>query len=123
MRQSGFTAVELLITLFIAAVFLASGYQLYSVIIKDGGETRAQTKASNTAYDYLRRYSTNATSPCTPQTPLTNSPLTVTGLSSVTITVVISCPYPSSTAVSKVQATVNYNNPQQVVTNAVYVSQ
>lgn len=122
-QQSGFTAIELLITLFIAAAFLASGYQLYSVVIKDGGETRAQTRASNIAYDYLRRYTTAVTSPCTPQTPLTNSALTTPGLSNVTVTVAISCPYPSSTSVSKVQATVNYNTPQQAMTNAVFITQ
>jgi len=92
-KKSGFSAVELLITLFIAAAFLISGYQLYAVVIKDGGEARMQSNASNVATDYLQRYKSSATNPCTTQTPLTDSAITVTGLSNVTTSVAISCPY------------------------------
>ena len=120
-RQSGFSAIELLITLFIAAAFLMSGYQLYDVIMKDGGETSAQARASNTAYDYLQRYKTTATNPCTAQTPLTNQSITVSNLSSVTATVAITCPYSSVTSISKVQVTINYNTPQKTISNATYV--
>lgn len=122
-KQSGFTAVELLITLFVAAIFLIAGYQLYAVIIKDGGSTRAQSQANNVNYDYLQRYAGTATTPCTTQTPLTNAFITVPNLSNVKVTVAISCPYPSTPAVSKVQVTVQYNNPQQAITNALFVSQ
>lgn len=118
-KQNGFTAVELLITLFIAAAFLLSGLQLYAVIIKDSGETRAQANASNVVNDYLQRYKSSAANPCTVQTPLTNQSLTVSGLSNVTITVVISCPYGLS-SVSKVLVTLQYNNPQKTVSNATY---
>lgn len=122
-NKSGFTAIELLVTLFIAAAFLVSGYQLYSLIIKDGGQTRSQSSASNLLYNYLQRYKGSATSPCTAQTPLTNAvpnPMP-SNLVSVTVTVVISCPYGTSSPVSKVLATVNYNNPQQSLSNATFV--
>lgn len=119
--KSGFTAVELLITLFVAAAFLIAGYQLYNVIIQDGGETRAESKAGNVAYEYLRRYSDNATNPCTAQTPLTAQSIDVEGLSDVTVTVTISCPYTATTSVSKIEAIVNYNNPQKDVRYATYV--
>ena len=121
MKQSGFSAIELLITLFIAAAFLMSGYQLYDVIMKDGGETSAKTRASNVTYDYLQRYKPSATNPCTAQTPLTNSSITVSNLSSVTVTVAITCPYSSITSLSKILVTVKYNTPQQTVSNATYV--
>ena len=122
-KQSGFTAVELLITLFIAAAFLVSGYQLYGLIIKDGGQTRAQGRAGNVAYDYLQRYKPFATNPCTPQTPIIpNSPITVANLSNVTVTVAISCPYGTASIISKILVTLNYNSPQQVVSNATYVA-
>ncbi|NTW61532.1 prepilin-type N-terminal cleavage/methylation domain-containing protein [Candidatus Saccharibacteria bacterium] len=120
-RQSGFSAVELLITLFIAAAFLMSGYQLYSTIIKKGASTRAQTKASNVLYDYLTRYKDSATSPCTIQNPLTDSSITVDTLSNVTVSVAITCPYTSITSISKVQVTLKYNNPQQTISNATFV--
>lgn len=120
-NESGLTAIELLITLFVAAAFLMSGYQLYDVIMKDGGKTNALSRASNVAYDYLQQYKTAPTNPCTAQTPLTDSPKTVSGLSNVTVTVAISCPYSLSTSISKILVTVKYNTPQQVVSNATYV--
>ena len=125
--QSGFTAVELLITLFVAAAFLMSGYQLYGMIIRDGGEVRTRSTASNVAYNYLQQQKTsnNPTNPCTLSTPINNQPETVDGLSNVTITVTISCltgnPAPT---ISKILVTVKYNDngSQQEVTNATYVT-
>ena len=99
-NEKGFTTVELLITLFVAVIFLTSGYQLYSLTIKDGGEARAQSRANNIAYDYLQRYKSTATSSCSPQEPLTNSPIIISDLSDVTVTVAITCPYGSSTSFS-----------------------
>jgi Tfp pilus assembly protein PilV len=52
---AGFSTVELLITLFVAAVFLAAGYQLYLVTVRDSGDVRQRARASAIAYDYLRR--------------------------------------------------------------------
>jgi len=120
--SNGFTAVELLITLFIAAMFLASGFQLYMVVIKDGSEIRAQSKANNVAYDYLQRYKPSATIPCTVQTPLSNQSITVPGLSNVTMTVSISCPYTASSSVSKVSANINYGTPQKTITDSTYTT-
>ncbi|HRN97669.1 MAG TPA: prepilin-type N-terminal cleavage/methylation domain-containing protein [Candidatus Saccharibacteria bacterium] len=122
-KQQGFTVVELLITLFIAAAFLVSGYQLFSVIVKDGGEARMQSSASDVAYDYLQRYKSSATSPCTSSTPLNNSPISVDGLSNVLVTVKIRCPYSATTSVSKINVTVKYGAEGDVVSNATYVAQ
>ena len=122
-KQQGFTVVELLITLFIAAAFLVSGYQLFSVIVKDGGEARTQSRAADVAYDYLQRNESSATSPCTSSTPLNNSPISVDGLSSVFVTVKISCPYATITNISKVEVSVKYGAGGDVVSNATYVTQ
>jgi len=121
--SNGFSAVELLITLFVAAAFLTSGYQLYAIVIKDGGKAHAQASASNTVYDYVQRYKTVATNPCTAQTPLTNSSITASGLFKPTMTVAISCPYGTTSPVSKVLVTINYDDPKQTVTNAIFVNQ
>jgi len=125
-QSNGFSAVELLITLFIASAFLISGYQLYAVVIKDGGEASTQARAVSVTTDYLKRYESSATNPCTELTPLTNSPITVTGLSNVTVTVARSCPYSSIPApkpeVSKILVTLQYGTPQKILTNATYVS-
>ncbi len=120
-RDYGFTAVELLITLFVAAAFLIAGYQLYFVVLKDNGGTQAQAKAANVAYNYLRQYGATLSAPCSPATPVIASPLSVSGLTNVTVTVSITCPYSSSsgandtTNVSRVDVVVNYNNPTQTV--------
>ncbi|MDB5179617.1 MAG: Laminin sub protein [Candidatus Saccharibacteria bacterium] len=122
-RQSGFTAVELLITLFVAAAFLIASYQLFNLVIKDGGATRAQSRAANVAYDYLRQYAASATTiPCTASSPLNAAPLSVDGLTNVTINVTISCLPDAIASLSKVEADVTYNNPSQTVAYATYTS-
>jgi Tfp pilus assembly protein PilE len=122
-NQSGFTAVELIITLFVAAGFLVASYQLYSLIIKDGGATRAESRASNVAYDYLRQYAASSTTvPCTPSTPLTDSDLTIDGLSSTSISIIVSCLPDSISSLSKVEAVIKFNNPTQTIKYATYVS-
>jgi Tfp pilus assembly protein PilE len=118
--SAAFTTVELLVTLFIAAAFLTSGYQLYSLIIKDGGEARAQARASNIAYDYLQRYKSKSTNPCSAQAILNHQSITADNLSNVTITLNISCPYGTSSSTSRIQADVGYGKPQTTVSDATY---
>ena len=120
--QSGFTAVELLITLFVAAAFLIASYQLFSVVVNDGGQARAESRASNVAYDYLRQYTSSAANPCVEYTPLSDSTLSVDGLSDTTVTVTITCPDYSTDELSKVEVTVSYNDPQQTVKYGTYTS-
>lgn len=121
-NQSGFTVVELLISLFIASAFLLSGYQLFNVAVKDSGESRAQSIASNSVYEYLQRYKTSATNSCTELTPLNNSSITVTGLTNVKITVSITCPYATTVpSISKVTSTIQYGATPQTLSIATYV--
>jgi Tfp pilus assembly protein PilE len=121
--QSGFSAVELLITLFIAVAFVATGYQLYSIIINDGGEVRARAKASNIAYDNLRRYTSQATDPCTVFTPTPTATIPAnSGLSGATISVTPSCPYGSTKNITKLQVTVKYGSPEKEVVHAIFVN-
>lgn len=120
--QAGFTAIELLVTLFIAAAFLIAGYQLFSVVVRDGGQTRAEAKASNVAYDYLRRYSPSATNPCSTVTPENGTSIAVEGLVDARITVNITCANSFSTTLSKVEAIITYNNPTETVRYATYVN-
>ena len=122
-QQSGFTAVELLITLFVAAAFLIAAYSLFNLVIKDGGSTRGESRAANVAYDYMRRYAASSTTiPCTASTPLTNAPLAVDGLQNVKINVTVSCFPNGVSSLSKVQVSLTYNAPPQTVTYATYVS-
>jgi len=121
-KQAGFTAVELLITLFVAAAFLIAGYQLFTVVIRDGGQTRAESRAANVAYDYMRQYTSSSTTvPCSPSTPLSNAPITVDGLADPKITISITCPG-AVTSVSKVEASIAYNSPVQTVKYATFTN-
>lgn len=120
-KQDGFTAVELLITLFVAAAFLVAGYQLFSVVIRDGGQTRAESRAANIAYDYLRRFSGAVSNPCTSETLVNNESINVTGLTDVTIHVTANCLLSDLDTVSKIEATITYNNPQETVSYVTYV--
>jgi hypothetical protein len=113
--DAGFTAVELLITLFVAAAFLIAAYQLFNVVIRDGGQARAESRAGNVAYDYLRQYSNQATNPCVAFNPVVNSDVAVAGLDKAIINVSITCPDYSTTGVSKVEVKLDYNTPAQTV--------
>lgn len=122
-KQSGFTAVELLITLFVAAAFLIAGFQLFNVVIRDGGQTRSESRAANVAYDYMRQYkNTSTTIPCTVSTPLNNASITVDGLTNVTISITISCLPDAISSLSKIEASISYNSPVQTVKYATYSS-
>ncbi|HEY1085719.1 MAG TPA: hypothetical protein VGE34_03265 [Candidatus Saccharimonadales bacterium] len=127
--EDGFSAVETLITLFIAVLFIIAGNQLYTYVMKNGAESDQQARASNVGYEYLRSKAPAATSPCTDSSPqnYTNEP--VSGLSNVNITLDVSCPYSSATSgdprrnISEVTVTVKYGGatPQLEVQHAVFV--
>lgn len=53
-RDSGFTAVELMVTLFVAVLFIMSGYMLYDAVSSRSANTREMAEASNVAYEVLR---------------------------------------------------------------------
>jgi len=119
MRRNGFTTVELLITLFVAAIFLIAGYALSSLVVNDSGETRAEVRATGLAKEYLDRYSV-IIGECAPATPVSGLSETVEGLSNVEVTVTITCPNASVPRVSLVTVTVTYNSPQSSLTLSSY---
>lgn len=107
-QLDGFSAVELLITLFVAAIFLAAGYQLFNFVVTDSGNTRAESSVSNSAYDYLRRYSNSATNPCAASTVLSDQALTIDGVDTPTVTVTLSCPQTDTPSLTKVEVAITY---------------
>lgn len=52
--KSGLTTVELVVTLFIAAMFIISGYQLFNAVNLRSGNSREMVEASSIAYAILR---------------------------------------------------------------------
>lgn len=127
MRQAGFSAVELLITLFIAAIFLVAGYQLWGYVQKAGTDSDQLAKASNIAYDYLRREANKPITTCASSTPINNVAVPTDERgdlpASTFITVTISCPL-SISNVAKVESTVTYGvSPnQKKVSHAIYTN-
>jgi prepilin-type N-terminal cleavage/methylation domain-containing protein len=124
-NKSGFSLVELLVTLVIATTFLVGAYQLFSSVMKDSGEARKESRASNVAYDYLRRYATGLSGSCTSPTYPTTVTLPSQNISEVgnaVISIVTSCPYASKTNIFKVTVSVSYSSPTNTVLYSTYES-
>lgn len=128
--SAGFTAVELLITIFIGASFILIGYQLYTVVIVDGAAVRDRAAANNVAADYVKRKVAGvAACPGSP-IPATETPPGGTGLRSLAVTSNISAPYGCSGSsdvsnVVRVEVKVQYKNQsgaQEEVVNVGYLA-
>ena len=124
-HQSGFTTVELLIALFIAAVFLGAGHQLYNAIVQDSGEARQRAQANNIAYNILRRYADSAPGSCTPGTAVNNIPVSnpPDNLKNVRQTVTYDCPQSSLPGLTRVTVRLTYGSDAQEVVHAMYAIQ
>lgn len=120
----GFTAVELLITLFIAAVFIMTGYQLYSVIMNDGSTAKYQAKSANIAYEYLMNAEATVAASCTPGTSTPAVPAN-SGVPAIEIAVNTTCPYGNGNQVSRLEVIVKYGSatPKLEVRSVVYAAQ
>ncbi len=121
--QAGFTAVEVLVTLFIGVVLLGGGYQAYGAVLSNTEAGRTQGIASNIAYEALRREADTVTGSCSPiaeraltwrSTYDTTLPLPRTVRGSV------SCPYGNGNSISLVKVTVTYGQDAESVTHATY---
>lgn len=127
MVAKGFTAVEVLVTLFIAVLLIGGGYQAYGLVNSNSQEARERSTASNHAYEALRRLAVAPPSTC----PASPSPQDITselpsdsGLSGpYTMTATYSCPYGSGHTISQLTVRILYgpSSPQKEVEHAVYV--
>lgn len=122
-ETGGFSTVELLISLFVAAAFIATAFQLFSVVVNDSNAARLRSRASNIAYENLRLYSATATTGgvCAPS-PSTITPSAPSDLPLAIITVSFSCPYGNNSKTSRIKVTVNYNASEDVVEEALDVT-
>jgi prepilin-type N-terminal cleavage/methylation domain-containing protein len=125
--MKGFSAIELLVTLFIALLFLSIGYTLYGTIVTSSSVARHRAQADNIAFEYLRRYETTVTNPCIVTNPVNGvlvTGATAADLASPTVTVNITCPNSTATLLSLVKVTVLYKEGgvQRNVYHEVYAS-
>lgn len=112
--SEGFSTIELLISIFIAAAFITTGFQLFTVVIQDGTEARQRSRASNVAHENLRKYTGSVTAVCSSR-PGTVTPAAPSDLPRASITVSFSCPYGPDSKTTRIEATVTYGTPQQTV--------
>ena len=124
--KSGFTTVELLVTLFIAVMMVVSGYQLYTAVNQRSGRVRTAAEASNLAYSRIRENSDYiaVTNDCVAQAETGASSSVVTGTTLPgTVTVIIRrCKPFADSDITRVTALVRYDTPVKEVAHAVYVA-
>lgn len=123
MEQKGFTAVEVLVTLFIATTLLLGGYQAYTAVVGSASEGRQQGIASNIAYENLRRESGAIGANCSNQSAVDLSsriPGDVSLSEPYSMSKRVSCPFGTSSPISKIQITLTYGPDNQKVSHAIY---
>jgi len=109
-NKTGFTTVELLITLFVASAFLISGYLLSSIVVSESGDMRANLRATAVARKYANQYQPAVGTTCVASTPLDNQSVTASGIADVKVTVTVSCPNSAVPNISRVSSLVRYND-------------
>lgn len=121
-NRGGFTSIELLVTLFIAAMALATGYQLYVSVMREDADTRAQALVSQAAARATKEYPASIIAPCTPSTPASNQALTISGVENPRLTVTVTCPSALPQKMSRITATITYGTPIKTVTHGTYIT-
>lgn len=134
-RQSdGFTIVELIITILVAGIFLASIFSLFSTVMLFATTTAQRNTASDLAYANMRLYANSAgptwfTCPATETAAVTvkNSTGNVPNLpgsvqQTVTASALYGCAGDNSGLPVRVISTVIYDNGQKRVSHATYTS-
>lgn len=116
--ESGFSAVELLVTLLIAAVFLFAGYQMYTQVTRDGSDSSRSAILSNILSERLRASAAAQPVTCVASGPATQTQ-TVTGVGSVTYSTTVSCPSAVLTSMKFIRVDATYSTNKKV-SHAIY---
>lgn len=125
-QLKGFTAIELLVTLFVAALALATGYQLYAAVINQDSKTRLEAEVGLLAHSEIKKHNSSATTPCTPKTIMSNTSVVITQSSVDAIagkmTVLLDCPNISLPNLTRITVTIAYGSPERSVKHASYIT-
>ena len=125
--ESGFTAVELLVTLLVASVFLFAGYQLYVQVMRDGAQANRTATLSNLVNERLQEEvsATSSQSSCTASSTkdTTSSPTNLRGLVGVTFRTQVTCPSGTMDLYHiKITGAYNDNGTQRTVQHATFTN-
>ena len=113
--SEGFTTIELLISLFVAAAFIGTAFQLFSVVMKDSSEARLRAKAGTIASSTLQERASTVNSPCNPTPTTANITVPTADLPQASAQVTYTCPYGNSSKTTRVSVVVSYGSPTQQV--------
>lgn len=120
--RQGFSTVELLISLFVAAAFIGTAFQLFSVIMNDSNNTRLRARANSFVNTTLQEYSNSTNSPCSPTPATVNLTIPTTDLPQASGTVTYTCPYGGSSSITRVHVIVNYGSPTKSIEGSLDVT-
>lgn len=116
----GFTVVEVMVTLLIAAMFILGGYQAYTLVINGSRDSRNQAEASNIAYELLRRQQASVPKPCAASNGTGTIPSTSTLPTPRSLSYAVDCPFGTSSVISRVTVTLSYGSQGDQVVHASY---
>ena len=130
-RKDGLTTVELMVTLFVAALFILSGYQLYNAVNLRAGNSREMSEASNIAYRILREqaiydssFTKDTSSTCPSSSTLSPTPTLPLNTLPNPVVSVYRCYVDTNSDLQRVTVQIEYGNdtPKRKVVHATYVS-
>ena len=130
-RKDGLTTVELMVTLFVAALFILSGYQLYNAVNLRAGNSREMSEASNIAYRILREqaiydssFTKDTSSTCPSSSTLSPTPTLPANTLPNPVVSVYRCYVDTNSDLQRVTVQIEYGNdtPRRKVVHATYVS-
>ncbi len=121
--DQGFSTVELLISLFVAAAFITAGFQLFSVVMKDSSDARLRATAARFINTTIQERSNAVNSPCNNPLP-GNATISIptSELPQASATVTYSCPYGNSSKTTRLRVVVTYGSPAQTVQGSLDVT-
>ena len=130
-RRDWLTTVELMVTLFVAALFILSGYQLYNAVNLRAGNSREMSEASNIAYRILREqaiydssFTKDTSSTCPSSSTLSPTPTLPANTLPNPVVSVYRCYVDTNSDLQRVTVQIEYGNdtPKRKVIHATYVS-
>ena len=122
----GFTIVEMIVTVLVAAMMVGIFYQLFVSIVQAGAAARKDAAAHDVVSALIKRYPTTYSVSgdvnCVADTEVTTTNGTSSEIGAYTETLSATCPYTSSPSITKITGVVTYNNGASSVTQAAYVN-